>query len=109
MENPNDTIEAPALDCYEPAPSWAGGMTVEQQAMAWRYGVPLHDYTNGQCCPDFSCCGGQLAPEATRARFIEADRSGDGAAKWEMLSMFLGAMLSDKKVYIAGGSEGGTA
>lgn len=55
------------------------------------------DPQGGECCPDFSCCGSPIAPEATRIAFAKADDE----LRSSMLFSFLGNLVG-KNVYVAG-------
>lgn len=73
----------------------------EIQLDEWVKGNPIHNDTDDECCPDFSCCKPEmLAPLETRERFAQAEREGDDTTKTEMLGMFLGGAFSG--VYVAG-------
>ena len=86
-------------------------MTPQYQLQRWAEGTSLHNHYNpvinvvdnegnvvntvtplngeGECCPDFSCCGSPLAPEPIRRRFAQAQ----GAERDRMLGEFLGGIL----------------
>ena len=91
-------------------------MTIEEQLLEWEKGNPLHNPDRDECCPDFSCCTGKIAPPATRARFVQACNEKDAETTHSMLMMFLGGMLDhqlepDEKVHLAGDNpeqHGGT-
>lgn len=74
---------------------------MNEQLEKWLKGEPVH---GEQCCPDFSCCTGKLAPLEQRQRFVKAVSEGDERTKMEMLGMFLGAAMAGEgqKVYVAG-------
>jgi hypothetical protein len=75
---------------------------MSEQLEKWLNGEPIH---GEQCCPDFSCCTGNIAPLEQRQRFVRAIREGDERTQMEMLGMFLGAAIGSS-VYVAG-LEGG--
>ena len=77
-------------------------MTSDKQLREWVSGNPIHNYDRDECCPDFSCCNGKIAPETERKRFAKAVADGDEALKIEMLMMFLGNAFPDKHIYVAG-------
>ena len=71
----------------------------------WVEGKPIH--LDDQCLPDFSCCMPELlAPKEERELFIKLYFAGKHTEYEKMMMMFLGRalpLLTDKKVYIAGG------
>lgn len=77
-------------------------MEVSKQLDEWVKGNPIHNQDRDECCPDFSCCNGNMAPEEERKRFAKAHYEGDEETKKEMLMMFLGNAFSDKNIYFAG-------
>ena len=77
-------------------------MTIDEQLTEWVKGNPIHNDSRDECCPDFSCCNGNIAPLDVRKRFAKAVREGDEETKMQMLMMFLGNAFSDKNIYIAG-------
>ena len=81
-------------------------MKVQEQLNEWVKGNPIHNKERDECCPDFSCCGGQLADKDVRDRFKKACDEDDEDVKMEMLSMFLFEMIRrnfpDENIYIAG-------
>ncbi len=79
-------------------------MKPEEQIAEWVKGNPIHNQETDECCPDFSCCTGKIAPKAVRERFAKAYYEKDEETQNEMLMMFLGNALSDLEVnvYIAG-------
>jgi hypothetical protein len=66
------------------------------QLEEWVRGNPIHDHDLNQCCPDFSCCEGDMASEEERKRFSDAYLSRDDEIIGAMLAMFLGRMLTKK-------------
>lgn len=99
-------------------------MTNEEQLEEWLRGNSVHrkiessveiggeDTVEGdeECCPDFSCCGGDLAELYLRERFIKAFREGDTATTGAMCGMFLGKMIekhfgNKHDVYISDGTD----
>ena len=77
-------------------------MTNEEQLDQWLKGNPVHDKERDICCPDFSCCTGDIAPLEVRKRFVKAYYEKDNKAVNQMLMMFLGVALQGKNAYIAG-------
>ncbi len=81
-------------------------MTSDEQLAAWVAGTPKHNgatRSEGECCPDFSCCHPELlAPEDERRRFASAAEP----VRYSMLMTFLAraiaVMAPDAKVHIAG-------
>lgn len=74
---------------------------MSEQLQQWLNGTPVH---GEECCPDFSCCTGNIAPLEVRQRYVKAVQDGDERTKFEMLGMFLGEAMAreGKKVYVAG-------
>jgi len=84
-------------------------MDTEKQLKEWVKGNSMH--MEDQCCPDFSCCGVEMADKRTREVFYKAHTEGDDATTMQMLGMFLGNALAgaedaNKEVYIAGVDSG---
>lgn len=79
-------------------------MSPEEQLELWVAGDSQHNHTIGECCPDFSCCKGEIAPQDVRDRFYKAFKEDDEYVMHEMLMMFLGEAFKDKKIYVAGGN-----
>lgn len=77
-------------------------MTPDEQLREWVAGNPIHNKERDECCPDFSCCTGKIAPLNVRKRFEKACNEGDEETKMEMLMMFLSNALSGKNIYVAG-------
>jgi len=81
-------------------------LTVDAQLQLWVDGESVHNSTRDECCPDFSCCSPELlADKKTRMLF----RDSTDEIRHSMLMGFLGELISDKKVYIAGQAEQGHA
>lgn len=84
-------------------------MTYEEQLQLWVEGKSVHDSDEKgeQCCPDFSCCRPELqVPKEERELFQQLYLEEKHSESERMLMMFLGraiSLLTDKKVYIAGG------
>lgn len=70
---------------------------MNEQLEQWLAGNPIHDE---QCCPDFSCCTGKIAPIEQRERFCKAIKENDEKTRMEMLGIFLGEAFSN--AYVAG-------
>lgn len=84
-------------------------MTPDEQLARWVAGESIHrgGKTDGECCPDFSCCQPSLLqPEEVRRAFAAADDRERG----RFLLTFLGAMVADlgasERVYVAGKPPG---
>lgn len=80
---------------------------IYEQLQKWYNGESTHD--EEQCCPDFSCCTGIIAPIEQRERFIKAVIENDHRTRNEMLGMFLGKAIASEfkeSVYIAGTDNG---
>ena len=75
-------------------------MTHEEQLQEWLKGNAIHDKEQNRCCPDFSCCNGELAPLEVRERFVKAYHEDDQSTMMQMLVMFLGNMLQKKDVEV---------
>lgn len=84
-------------------------MDYKEQLRLWVEGESVHDSDEKgeQCCPDFSCCKPELkAPKEERELFEQLYLEEKHNEYERMLMMFLGRalpLLTDKKVYIAGG------
>lgn len=84
-------------------------MTYKEQLQMWVEGNSVHDKDEkgDQCCPDFSCCMPELkAPKEERELFQQLYLAERHNEYERMLMMFLGRalpLITDKKVYIAGG------
>lgn len=77
-------------------------MRVEEQLKLWREGDPQHNKDRDECCPDFSCCRPELlAPEEERIMFCDRPE-----LRGKMLGIFLCRAFENKKVHIAGTTEG---
>lgn len=75
---------------------------VEDQMLKWVDGESVHigTKTEGQCCPDFSCCKPEfLWPKERREFFRDHPK-----ARSEMLFQSLSALIADtgKNVYLTG-------
>ena len=77
-------------------------MTLDEQLKEWVAGNPIHNKERDECCPDFSCCTGKIAPLNVRERFAKAYYEKDEETKNEMLMMFLANAFSNKNIYVAG-------
>ena len=78
--------------------------SVKHQLALWVAGKSVHNPIRDECCPDFSCCGGKIAPVDVRKRFAKAVEENDEYVQMEMLGMFLGGAFSDENIYVAGTS-----
>lgn len=68
----------------------------------WVDGHPIHDYVLDQCCPDFSCCTGNIVSLEIRKRFQKAFVEKDEETKMTLLGSFLGIAFSKQNIYVAG-------
>ncbi len=90
----------------------------EHQLNEWVKGNPVHNKTDDECCPDFSCCNPQaLQPKEIRIVFVEVNKKADHEpfnpdhhpyedARMGMLMGFLGNAVNkytEKKVHITDG------
>lgn len=41
---------------------------VMNQGLLWINGISIHNYQDGECCPDFSCCHPELFEKDKRIR-----------------------------------------
>ena len=77
-------------------------MTSDEQLDKWVEGESIHNKSEDECCPDFSCCHPILkAARPVREKF----KAADGPIRMAMLGIFLSAAfaeLTDKDVYVAG-------
>lgn len=75
----------------------------EYQLQEWVKGNSIHNTTDNECCPDFSCCYKEnLQPEEVRKTFFAANKE----TREGMLCAFLGSAIAkytEKKVFIADG------
>ena len=88
---------------WRPKLTDAKAMTSSEQLERWVEGESIHrgSPTEGQCCPDFSCCNDKMnTPKETREVFQRANEQ----IRESMLMTFLGQALAgyEKEVYIAG-------
>lgn len=67
--------------------------SIQHQLDEWLAGRPWHNPVREECCPDFSCCGGDIASLEVRQRFIKAVEENDEQARMGLLGMFLGAVI----------------
>lgn len=91
-----------------------------RQLEEWVKGNPIHNTTDDECCPDFSCCKPEfLQPLEIRKTFKEVCKKADEEgfnpeyhpyddAKMGMLMSFMGNAMnkafSEKKVHITDGN-----
>lgn len=78
-------------------------MKSEEQLEKWVNGEAIHNTERDECCPDFSCCGGEMAERSVRERFAKAHKEKDESTVAAMLMMFLSGAFP--KVHIAGFEE----
>ena len=77
-------------------------MEVNKQLDEWVKGNPVHNKERDECCPDFSCCRGDIVEEDLRKRFAKAYYAGDKKTTNAILGMFLGRAFAGKNIHIAG-------
>lgn len=77
-------------------------MTTTEQLERWVAGDPQHNHERGECCPDFSCCRGQMVELEVRQRFQQAVLEEDEPTQHRMLMGFLGRALEGFNVYVSG-------
>jgi hypothetical protein len=72
------------------------------QTSNWLEGVSLHNDYADECCPDFSCCGGEIWPLINRKVFLSGGEQ-------NQLNMMMGSLQSliqeagvEELVHIAG-------
>jgi hypothetical protein len=73
--------------------------SMEYQLSEWLEGRPWHNTVRDECCPDFSCCVGQIASLEFRQAFVNADP----AERERLCFSTLSALLSkntDAKIHI---------
>ncbi len=87
-------------------------MTPEEQLIQWVKGNSVHNgktKTDGECCPDFSCCGSQIVNRDVREAFLIAHLRGDEKTTSSMCLAFLSGILASKvlrdKVFLCGGKH----
>lgn len=84
-------------------------MTIEKQLELWLEGISVHNKSMNECCPDFSCCGGNIADRHVREQFVAAFHANNASLMAEMLGMFLQGMVTrdfpdvDINVVVSGG------
>ena len=59
------------------------------QLEEWVRGNPMHNPIRDECCPDFSCCQGDMMEEEVRKRFANAYYNND----IETMTMILASSL----------------
>jgi hypothetical protein len=79
--------------------------SIKHQLSEWLKGNPIHNDVRDECCPDFSCCTGEIAPLDVRQRYIKAVEVGDEGTRIQMLMMFLENSFGNSDVHIVGGEE----
>jgi hypothetical protein len=76
---------------------------IDKQLEEWVKGNSIHNDERDECCPDFSCCQPDLlADEKARLIFVKAFKENDQETQNSMLMMFLGNLLKNENVHIAG-------
>jgi len=86
------------------AASGGKALTPERQVALWVQGKPACPNTNGECCPDFSCCRPKLlARTVVRKRFAAAGRKERQRMCMDFFGAFIASMpRGDKRVHIVG-------
>jgi hypothetical protein len=82
-----------------------GKVTPDEQLRRWANGDPVCPNTQGECCPDFSCCRRHLLwPEGKRRAYVAADQR----TREKMCMDGLGALAADsgEKAYVTRGEPG---
>lgn len=82
--------------------------SVEYQLKKWVEGTSLHNPVRDECCPDFSCCNGNIMPVEAREKFAEAYANDDESTMWSILGMGLAGLASDNDINIHVAGEDGT-
>ena len=79
----------------------------DHQLEQWLLGNPVHnnwhanhDYT--ECCPDFSCCGGDLWSEEMRKQFAAAEIEERSLMAMYTLGVTMHKTLPTSSVYLSG-------
>ncbi len=75
-------------------------MTPEEQLKKWVDGEAIHNIERSECCPDFSCCNGNMVEKPIREKFAKAYRENDHSTVNAMLMMFLSNAFP--RSYVAG-------
>jgi len=75
-------------------------LTPNEQVERWVAGESICPNVAGECCPDFSCCTGNLAPLIEREAFARAHKDGDERTRMRMLMGFLGNAFSAEAIHI---------
>lgn len=69
-------------------------MERQKQLESWLQGKSVHNTTDNECTPDFSCCEpGLLASSDERQKFARAYRTDDVETTRELLSIFFNRLL----------------
>jgi len=71
---------------------------VLKQLEAWVEGNSYHE--EGLCCPDFSCCNGDLLSLEVRELYLRAYKRNDVGTMWSVESMTLSKMAKSRGVDI---------
>lgn len=75
-------------------------MKLEDQIDEWVKGNPIHDKEHNVCCPDFSCCTGEIAPLEVRKRFAKAFYEDDFETISQMMIIFIQQTFAKINIYI---------
>lgn len=72
-------------------------MKREEQLQEWIKGNSIHNKEIDECCPDFSCCGPQMASLQKRGKFVEAYYKNDNGTINSLLIEFLSNAFKSQK------------
>ena len=70
-------------------------MKTSTQLNKWLKGESIHNDEYNCCCPDLSCCGGELAPKHEREAFIAALYAGNSRLVGILVEGFLSRTIID--------------
>lgn len=66
------------------------------QLKHWVNGKSIHNFVDGECCPDFSCCRPKMLMHIEdRKRFMKAYINGDRKTEMAILGMALSGLASE--------------
>lgn len=86
-------VESADITAAEQLEYWVNGRSIHSTETAEK-AISLTSLREGECCPDFSCCTGAMAPEATRRAFQKAFKEKDHELQMQLLGGFLGTALN---------------
>jgi len=78
----------------------SGPATSYMQMKKWQMGQFLHNNVRDECCPDFSCCGGEPWSQHTRNAFVEHYEAGKDTSAFLALAL---SGIVPASVHVAGG------